>query len=253
MNGAQPATDPQIAELVQAGRVRVALYIPQYTKDPITGALAGWTVDLVAALGARLGVEGVPVEHPTPAHAMASLKAGVCDAAILGIEPSRAVDVDYTPAVVQADYTLLVPAGSSIGSVAAADHPLIRVAAVRDHASTMTLARILKQATLVYADMPDLAFELLRTEKANAFASLREILLRYSTQLPCSRVLDERYGFNALGIAVPKGHAGRLAYLSEFVEEAKASGLVQRALDHAGWRGVRVAPLELTTGGRQRC
>ena len=106
----------------------------------------------------------------------------------------------------------------------------------------MTLARILKQATLLYADMPEPAFELLRTEKANAFASLREILLRYSTQLPGSRVLDERYGFNTLGIAVPKGRAGRLAYLSEFVEEAKASGLVQRALDHAGWRGVRVAP-----------
>jgi hypothetical protein len=27
---------------------------------------------------------------------------------------------------------------------------------------------------------------------------------------------------------------GRLAYINEFVEEAKASGLVQRAIDHAG-------------------
>jgi polar amino acid transport system substrate-binding protein len=190
---------------VQAGRVRVALYVPQYTRDSITGELGGWTIDLVSALGARLGVEGVPVEHPTPPDAMASLKAGACDAAILGIESSRAVDVDYTPAVVQADYTLLVPASSSIRSVAEADHPGIRIAAGRNHASTMTLARILKQATLLYADMPEPAFELLRTEKANAFASLREILLRYSTQLPGSRVLDERYGFNTLGIAVPKG------------------------------------------------
>ncbi|MGB3746552.1 MAG: hypothetical protein WBD11_18785, partial [Xanthobacteraceae bacterium] len=88
MNDAQPATDPRVADLAQAGRVRVALYVPQYTKDPITGELGGWTIDLVSALGARLGVEGVPVEHPTPPDAMASLKAGVCDAAILGIEPS---------------------------------------------------------------------------------------------------------------------------------------------------------------------
>jgi len=131
MNDAQPATDPRVADLVQAGRVRVALYVPQYTKDPITGELGGWTIDLVSALGVRLGVEGVPVEHPTPPDAMASLKAGVCDAAILGIEPSRAVDVDYTPAVVQADYTLLMPASSSIRSVAEADHPGIRVAGWR--------------------------------------------------------------------------------------------------------------------------
>lgn len=234
--------DSRVADLMQAGKVRVALYVPQYTKDPVTGELRGWTVDLVSALGARLGVQGVPVEHPTPPHAMASLKAGVCDAAILGIEPSRTVEVDYTPAFVQADYTLLVRAGSSIRNVAEADHPGIRIAAVRNHASTMTLLRILKQATLLYADMPDPAFELLRTDKANVFASLREILLRYSTQLPGSRVLDERYGFNALGMAVPKGYAKRLAYLNEFVEEAKASGLVQLALDQAGWRGVHVAP-----------
>ena len=34
-----------------------------------------------------------------------------------------------------------------------------------------------------------------------------------------------------------------LAYLSAFAEEAKASGVVQRAIDRSGWRGVHVAPL----------
>jgi len=234
--------DPRVADLVQAGEIRVALYVPQYVKDSIIGELRGWPVDLVSVLATRLGVKGIPVGHPTPPQAIASLKAGGCDAAIIGIEHSRAVDVDYTPAVVEADYTLLVPAGSSIRTVAEADRPGIRIAVVRNHASTMTLLRILKQATLVYADMPDPGFELLRTGQADVFASLHEILLRYSTRLPGSRVLDQRYGFNALGMAVPKGHAERLAYLSEFVEEAKASGLVQRALDRAGWRGTHVAP-----------
>jgi polar amino acid transport system substrate-binding protein len=35
-------------------------------------------------------------------------------------------------------------------------------------------------------------------------------------------------------MAVPKGHPGWLAYISAFVEEAKASGLVQRAIERAG-------------------
>jgi polar amino acid transport system substrate-binding protein len=43
-------------------------------------------------------------------------------------------------------------------------------------------------------------------------------------------------------VVVPKDRAGRLAYINEFVEEAKASGLVQQAIDHAGARGVQVAP-----------
>jgi hypothetical protein len=35
-------------------------------------------------------------------------------------------------------------------------------------------------------------------------------------------VLDEHYGANLLGMAVPKGQAARLAYISEFIEQAKA-------------------------------
>jgi hypothetical protein len=52
----------------------------------------------------------------------------------------------------------------------------------------------------------------------------------------------ERFGVNSVAIAVPKGHAGRLAYIREFIEEAKTSGLVQQAIENAGLRGVQVAP-----------
>ena len=48
-------------------------------------------------------------------------------------------------------------------------------------------------------------------------------------------------------MVVRKGHPGRLAYMSEFVEEAKASGLVKRAVEHAGVRGIEVAPLREPT------
>jgi hypothetical protein len=43
-------------------------------------------------------------------------------------------------------------------------------------------------------------------------------------------------------MAVPKGQRERLAYFSEFIEEAKASGFVQQSITRAGWRGVQVAP-----------
>jgi polar amino acid transport system substrate-binding protein len=48
-------------------------------------------------------------------------------------------------------------------------------------------------------------------------------------------------------MAVPKGQPGRLVYISEFIEEAKASGLVQRAINDSGWRGVGVAAPENRT------
>jgi hypothetical protein len=45
-------------------------------------------------------------------------------------------------------------------------------------------------------------------------------------------------------MAVPKDQAGRLDYIDEFLEKAKASGLVQQAIERAGERGMEVAPQE---------
>jgi polar amino acid transport system substrate-binding protein len=244
MSRAEQIIDPRVADLTRAGEIRVALYLPQYSKDPTTGELRGWPIDLVRALGAHLGIAGVVVEHAAPPDAIASLVVGRCDAAIMGIDPLRAPVVDYSPPLVEADYTCLVPAGSAIHSVADADRPGVRIAAVHGHASTLALRRILKQATLVEAELLDPAFEILRNGEADLFASLRAVLLDYAAQLPGSRLLDGRYGFNALAIAVAKGQAGRLAAMTEFVEAAKSSGLVQQAIDRSGWRGIRVAPTE---------
>jgi polar amino acid transport system substrate-binding protein len=54
-------------------------------------------------------------------------------------------------------------------------------------------------------------------------------------------VLEEHYGANLLGMAVPKGQAARLAYISEFIEQAKASGLVQQAIERSRLPGYKVA------------
>jgi len=250
MTDALQANDPRVADLVQAGEVRVALYVPQYTKDPVTGELGGWCVDLVHALGARIGVRGVPVEHPNPANAVTNVASGACNAAILGIEASRATKVDYSPPIVEADYTIMTPAGSAYRTLAEADRPGVRIAAVRDHASTMALSKLIRYATLVYADMPDPTFEILRRGEADLFASLHEVLRHYAAQLPGAQVWPGRYGFNSIGFAVPKGQPGRLAFVSEFAEEAKSSGLVQQVLDRAGWSGAHVAPSVATSVAR---
>ena len=242
MSQVEQSPDSRVADLVSAGKVRVALYIPNYTKDPVTGILHGWAPDLVRALGDYLHIEGLPLEHPHPPAAMASLKSGAADAAIIGIVASRAVEIDYTPPLVEADYTLMAPAGSPYFTIADADRPDVRIAAVRNHASTIALGQLIKNAMFVYADTPDPTFELLRNGKADLFASLREVLARCTAQLLGSRLFEGRYGFNSIGMAVSKGKTERLAVLSEFVEAAKASGLVRQAIDRSGWRGLQVAP-----------
>src|SRR6478672_3887820 len=152
---AQQTPDPRVADLLQAGKIRVGVHSVMYTKDPRTGELKGAStgiilLDIARTLGARIGVEVLPVGHPTIPEMLTCLTAGACDMRFMGPDPSRA-GVDFSPPLLQLDYTFLVPAGSSIQRIADADRSGVRIAVVRDHASTLTLSRIFKQAQLVYA------------------------------------------------------------------------------------------------------
>jgi polar amino acid transport system substrate-binding protein len=240
-------SDTRIAHLVRAGAVRVALFLPLYSEDPDTGALTGMgpgivDVDLACALAARLGVDAQLVGFSTPTEVVQCLKTGGCDLTFMGVTPARDAEVAFTPAFMQIDYAYLVPKSSAIGSIADVEQPGVRVAVVRHHASTETLSRILKNAALVEAETPDLAFELLRAGQAGVMASTRIALLEYSEELPGSRVLDGRYGVNLVAIAVAKHQTGWLSYINEFLEYAKVSGLVQQAIARAGLRGIQAFP-----------
>src|SRR6185437_9559541 len=127
--------------------------------------------------------------------------------------------------------------------VADADKPGVRIAAVRNHASTNELVHQVKQAEFIYAETPEQTFALMRDGKADVMASTRLVLLDFSAKLAGARLLADRYGANINRMVVPKGKAEWRAYVNEFVEEAKASGAVQQFIERGGTRGVTVAPL----------
>jgi polar amino acid transport system substrate-binding protein len=238
---APQASDPRVADLVRAGRIRVGLFFPQYAKDPTTGDPKGMYVDIVRALASQIGVELVLVERRTPAEVVAALNAGACDLASLGFDPVRAPLVGgFSPPFMRVEFTLMLPAGSPIRSIAEADGPGMRITVVRDHASTLALGRILRHAEQVGVDTPDEAFELMRGARVDAWASVRSLLLHYCRRLSGARVLEESYGANLPAWVVAKGQEARLAYVSEFVAYAKASGLVEQAIERAGRIGITV-------------
>lgn len=239
-------SDPWVADLVRSGRLRVALFLPQYNKDAASGELTGVGTGLIAieithVLAARLGIAAALIELPTPKAAVASLKDGGCDVAFLGIESSRAVEVSFSAPVFQFDYTYLVPAGSSIYRAADADVSGLRVAVVDSHASALALRRVATHAELVGVELPDDAFRLLRAGEVDAFAMPREHLIDYARELSGSRVLTDNYGINRVAMAVRKDRGEWLAFLNDFIEDAKASGLIQRVIDNGALHGFEIA------------
>ena len=246
---AQPSSDPRVADIVRSGKIRIGLHLPQFVQDPNSGEIHGHgtgtvIVPIAQALAEHLKVKLELVGNRAPPVLIKCLQDGGCDAGFLGMTKARTADVDYATPHIMVPFTYLVPPNSPVRTVADADKPGIRIAAVRNHASTHALEHNIKHAEIVSVEIPDQAFELVRSGKAHAYASPRPPILEYAKQLPGSQVLDGHYGANIQAIALKKGQAARLAYISEFVEQAKTSGLVQRIIERIGHRGIAVAPVD---------
>jgi polar amino acid transport system substrate-binding protein len=170
------------------------------------------------------------------------LKDNAWEVGFLAIDPARAAVVDFSPPYLQVDATYLVPEGSSVRTVDDADQPGVRIAVTGKSVEEIVLRRSLKRAELRSVDTIAAGFDLLRAKDADVLAAPRPALIPLSSRLPGSTVLPGRFHAAFGAMAVPKGQAARLAFITEFVENAKTSGLVQRAIDSAGVRGVQVAP-----------
>jgi polar amino acid transport system substrate-binding protein len=232
-------------DIINAGKLRVGVGIgaaPIALKDTASGNLRGPAVDLGRALAAQIGIEIVFVEYPRPGAVMEGVHRNAWDVAFLAFDPSRAEVVDYTPAYISSDFTYMVPAGSTLRSAADTDRAGIRIVTPRNDGSDLKLTRELKQAQLIRAESQSAALEFLRSGGAEARAAPRPTLLADVPKLPGSRVLDDGFGPMSFAAMVPKGSPDWLAYVSDFIEQAKLSGVVKRSIVAAGLQGVEVAP-----------
>lgn len=242
---AQQISPAARAELIPTGTLRVGINFGNALlarKDASTGAEGGIAVDLARELARRLGAPMTIVPY-TSAGAMADgAKSGAWDVAFLATDPGRSGDIAFTAAYVEIDSTYLVPAGSPITSLADVDKPGVRIAVSEKSAYDLFLSRALKQATLVRTPGVDASVTMFFRDKLDALASLKPVLVDLADQHPGSRVLDGAFTSVQQAVGTPQGRPAAAAYLRRFVEDAKASGLVAKAIQNNGIRGVTVAP-----------
>jgi polar amino acid transport system substrate-binding protein len=251
-----PAPTPaQKSELAPTGTLRVAAFTGNPvlgSRDKATGEVSGTTATLGRELAKAAGVPVKIIGYGAIAKLVEDAKTGEWDVAVVAFDPSRRNVVEYAPPHIVVDLTYLVAPGSTIRSIPEADRSGVRIAAAKGAATTLFLQRTLKQAQVLQADNEPAAFSLLKEGKAQAYAQNRFLLLGLADSLPGSRVLEDRFSAAEMCLVVPKGRVAALAYVSEFVEDAKRSGTVQRAIDEARLRGVAVAPTakeNITPGG----
>jgi len=233
------------ADLAPIGKLRAGINYGNVilaARDRTTGESSGVAIDLMQDLARRLGVPAEIVAFDSVAAMGDAAPTNAWDIAFLGSDPQREKLMSFTAAYLEIDATYLVPRASPFRTAAEVDREGVRVAAPARANYELFLARNLRRAQLVSTQGAEAAFDLLVTGKVDALAGLKQGLLDLLQKLPESRILEGYFMRVQQSIAVPKGRDAGLAYLRRVIEEAKTSGLVARAIERTGVRGVSVAP-----------
>jgi polar amino acid transport system substrate-binding protein len=233
------------SDLAPTGKMRVGINYGNpvlAARDPAGGELRGVAVDLARELGRRVDLPVELVGYDAAGKMVAGLKSHDWDIAFLAIDPGREAEISFTPPYIEIEGTYLVPSGSPLRAIADVDRKGVRIALAAGAAYDLFLSRNLQHAQPVRAPDPKAAFELLVAGKVEALAGVKQTMVTNAGRLPGSRVLDGRFMAIEQALGLPKSRHAGAQYLREFIEDVKASGLVARAIEKAGVRGVSIAP-----------
>jgi len=240
-------TSDALKELAPTGKLRVGVASAPtrsafFVEKDANGQPSGVTVDLGNELGRKLGVPVEIIVAPNSGELVKATSSGALDVSFMPVDDERRKILDFGPAYFVIESSYLVRPGSDIKTLADVDRTNIRVVGIANTATIRSAGRSLKNTGVTAAPSVDEAMEMLRSGRADAFALTHDSLPPLAARLPGSRILGGSFLQTGIAIAVPKNRPNALAYATEFMENAKASGLVQRAFDNAGLRGLTIAP-----------
>lgn len=233
-------------QLVPTGKLRIGIAVSpspsaQFAiKDGDT--FRGVAVQLGQALAGKLGVEAVLVPHQASGEIQNSAADNKWDVAFLPVDEERKKFVDFGNAYHLLQSTFLAAPGSPMRSVKDANAKGIGIGGVANTATFRAAVKATPDATHIEFAKVDAAVEAMRQGRIQAIALSRESLGGLVGKIPGSRILDDAFLNSSTAVCVPKGKPAALAYVSTFIEEAKASGLVRRALDEMGLTSSQLAP-----------
>jgi len=234
-----------ISELAPTGVLRAGINLGNFllvSGSSPAGEPEGVAPDMAREIAQRLGVPVAYVPYARPGELADAAGTGVWDIGLIAAEPARAETIAFSPAYAEIEATYLVPADSPLASIADVDRPGVRIAIAARSAYDLWLSRHLRHAELVRSASLDASFEQFVAGRLDALAGLKPRLLQDLAKLPGARILDGRFTAVQQAVGTAQGNPAGAAFLREFVEEAKASGLVARLIERHKVRGLSVAP-----------
>ncbi len=234
------------AEIVPTGKLRVGINGSNATlyARAADGSASGIAADIGKFIADKLGAPFEAMVYSGAATYTASFGKGEWDIIVTGRNPLAAKLVEFMPDVILIDYVYIAAPGREFAGPDEVDRAGVKIGVPRNASADAFLSQRLKAAELVrVTGDANAVTEMLRDGKIDLYATGIDSVTRIAKSLPGSKIIGT---FNTVAFAVStaKGWSpAAKARITELVNEAKAAGIVQKAIEKAGLNGVRAAPI----------
>jgi polar amino acid transport system substrate-binding protein len=225
------------SEIAAGGKLRVGMIA-------IT-VLGGVAEPVAGFVGQKLGAAVEPVMYPNPEAYLQSFGKSEWDIAIGPRVLAPADKADSTANLWAISLVYVAAPGTEFPDIASVDKAGVKIGTIRGAPSDRVLTREIKAAEIVRIPLSPAiaadAADLLRSGKANVFGADSGVGYPVSEALPGATIVPGAFGTVLVAAALPKGRSpAAQALLETLVDEAKQTGVVQKAIDAKGLKGVHV-------------
>lgn len=224
-------------EMAPTGKLRVAINMRNQllvTGKTADGQPEGLAPSMAAAFADKIGVPVEYVPYDDAAAIAADAQKDVWDVAMIGADPARADYLVFTEPYCQIEATYAVPTTSGAQKCAQVDKDNVTIATCSGAAYTLWLERNLQKAQLVQIDGHDATYEEFKEAGMEAVAGLRPKLKKDAAKRPGTRILKDKFMAVEQAAGTKKDRQAGFQALSDFIKEAKASGLVKQLMEKFG-------------------
>ena len=226
------------SEIAPGGKLRVGMIA-------IT-VLGGVAEPVAKFIGQKLGAAVEPVMYPSPEAYLQSFGKGEWDIAIGPSVLAPADKADSTADLWAISLIYVAAPGKEFPDIASVDKAGVKIGTIRGAPSERVLTREIKAAEIIRIPLSHTivadAAELLRSGKADVFGADSGVGYSAAEALPGAKIVPGVFATVRVAAALPKGRsAAAQIVLATLVDEARQNGVVQKAIDAKGLKGVNVA------------
>jgi polar amino acid transport system substrate-binding protein len=237
---------PAGAADIASGDTLLAVYLStnpaQAIRDPLSAEVRGASATLARELAARHKLALDFKALPGPPDVIGAVRSGAADIGFVAYEATRLGTVAFSHTYMLVQQSFLVPERSPIKTAGEVDAAGVKVAGTRNDSITLCMKRMFKHAAVVELASDAEVGNAFATGAIDAFAANRHRLTTLSKTASGTRLLPDDLFYVPQTIIVPMERPAALVAVNAFLEDARASQFLQRAIADGGAIGVMLPP-----------